>query len=189
MSLKLPSSLRRVAATLVLAGGWLWAAQAAAQSGAIAGQPAVGPATGGGVVLHSGAVFSLASAPTLAGGSLPGGVAGGAYNQSLSATGGTPPYSYALAAGSSLPAGMVLLPGGVFSGAPTAAGTYSFTVQVTDAAAQTTSVTYLLVVAPAGGGGGAGGPVAVPLGGPLASVVLALLVVAGARRRLRASGA
>ena len=106
-----------------------------AQAGAVAGQPAVGTSSGGGVVLHSGAVFALASAPALVGGSLPAGVAGGAYSQSLSATGGTPPYGFALAAGSSLPAGMALSPAGVLSGAPTAAGSYSFSIVVTDAAA------------------------------------------------------
>lgn len=178
----------RAAAAFALLAGALGAPPAAAQAGAIAGQAVAGLSSGGGVVLHSGAVIPLASTPVLTGGSLPGGVAGVAYSQSLSATGGTPPYTYALAAGSSLPAGMSLSAGGVLSGAPTAAGHYGFSVQVTDAAAQTATVTYVFSVAAAPGPGGPATPVAVPLGGPWAGTLLALLMAGGAataRRRQR----
>ncbi|MBB5636472.1 gliding motility-associated-like protein [Pedobacter cryoconitis] len=48
------------------------------------------------------------------------------------ATGGTPAYSYALAAGSNLPAGLSLSPSGLISGTPTAAGNYTFSIIVTD---------------------------------------------------------
>lgn len=170
------------AATLLALAGLAWAPQAVAQAGGVAGLPVAGPASGSGVVLYSGAIFPLASTPALAGGALPGGAAGGAYSQSLSASGGTPPYTYALAGGSSLPPGMVLSPGGVLSGMPTAAGTYSFTVQVTDAAAQTASVVYVITVA------APLGAVAVPVGGPVAGTLLALLLMgcaAAVRRRLR----
>jgi len=64
--------------------------------------------------------------------SLPGGTVGQAYSQTLAATGGTPPYTWSLASGS-LPPGLSLsASGGVVSGTPTTAGTYSFTAQVTD---------------------------------------------------------
>jgi hypothetical protein len=53
------------------------------------------------------------------------------YNQTLSATGGTPPYSWSQPAGT-LPTGLSLSPAGVITGTPTDAGGFSFTVQVTD---------------------------------------------------------
>lgn len=177
-----PLCVRRAGALVLALAGGLWALQAAAQAGAVAGQAIAGQSSGGGVVLHGGAVFAQASTPVLTGGSLPGGVAGSAYRQSLSATGGTPPYAYLLSGGS-LPPGVVLTAAGVLSGTPTAAGTYSFTVQVTDAAAQVIVVTYQWVVAPASS---PAVPVAVPLGGPVAGALLGLLLAvwgAAARRR------
>jgi hypothetical protein len=67
---------------------------------------------------------------------LPGGVAGQSYSQSLAATGGVPPYTWSVTAGT-LPAGLSLSGGGVISGTPPAAGTSSFTVRVTDGASST----------------------------------------------------
>ncbi len=75
-------------------------------------------------------------APTITTTSLPAGQVGVAYSQKMQATGGTPPYSWSLAAGA-LPAGLTLDPAtGTISGTPTASGTATFTVQVTDDAAQ-----------------------------------------------------
>jgi large repetitive protein len=51
----------------------------------------------------------------------------------LHAKGGLPPYSWQLAAGS-LPSGLSLSPAGVVSGSISAAGTFSFSLRVTDAA-------------------------------------------------------
>jgi len=63
---------------------------------------------------------------------LPAGVVGATYNQTLFAVGGTAPYAWTVADGS-LPAGLSLDPTtGVISGAPTAMGTSVFTVKVTD---------------------------------------------------------
>ena len=63
---------------------------------------------------------------------LPAGVVGVAYSQTLSATGGQPPYSWSIVAGS-LPAGLALAPStGVLSGTPSAAGSINFTVGVSD---------------------------------------------------------
>lgn len=57
---------------------------------------------------------------------------GTAYNQPLTATGGTVPYSFARTAGA-LPPGLSLSAAGVLSGTPTQPGNYSFTIAATDA--------------------------------------------------------
>src|ERR1017187_2239097 len=64
---------------------------------------------------------------------LPPGMAGVAYTGSIGATGGTPPYTFAIVSGA-LPAGLTFSPGGSFGGTPTAFGTFKFTVRVTDSA-------------------------------------------------------
>ncbi len=78
--------------------------------------------------------------------------AGAAYSATLTATGGSGSgYTFAVTQGS-LPAGLVLSPGGVLSGtvAPTVtAGKYSFTVTATDSAGDTGTVTESLLVDPA----------------------------------------
>ncbi|MGH9777642.1 MAG: Ig domain-containing protein [Candidatus Acidiferrales bacterium] len=69
---------------------------------------------------------------------LPDGINGTAYSQTLTATGGTPPYMWSLASGSGpLPGGVMLASSGVLSGTPTQTGTFSLTVQVRDSAAGT----------------------------------------------------
>ena len=77
------------------------------------------------------------------------GVVGTPYSQSFAAGGGTPPYCYAIAAGS-LPAGLALsaATGGV-SGTPGAAGTGVFTIAATDARGCTGTQSYTLTVFPA----------------------------------------
>ena len=67
----------------------------------------------------------------------PSGMVGIAYTDTLTATGGTTPYTWSVSAGT-LPAGITLNAStGVLAGTPTAAGTSSFTIKVTDAASQT----------------------------------------------------
>lgn len=68
-----------------------------------------------------------------------------AYSTTLSATGGTSPYTWARTAGA-LPTGLTLSSAGVISGTPTAAGTYSFTLTVTDSGAAATSKAFSLTV-------------------------------------------
>lgn len=65
---------------------------------------------------------------------LPSGTEQAAYSEDLTAIGGTTPYVWDLTPGSDpLPPGLTLSSGGTISGTPTAAGTYPFTVRVTDA--------------------------------------------------------
>jgi hypothetical protein len=89
---------------------------------------------------------------TVSPGSIPNGNVGSAYSQSLSASGGTSPYSFAITAGG-LPAGLTLSGAGVLSGTPTAGGTFTFTVTATDSAAApgpfTGSQVYSLTIADA----------------------------------------
>jgi hypothetical protein len=56
--------------------------------------------------------------------SLPSGVVGSPYSATLTATGGTPSYTWSQVSGGALPAGLSLGNAGVFSGTPTTAGTY-----------------------------------------------------------------
>ena len=76
------------------------------------------------VAIASGVV--IATAPVLPNGSI-----GTVYSQTLTASGGTPPYSW-ITTGGGLPGGLTLSPTGVISGTPTTAATASFTIQVTD---------------------------------------------------------
>jgi prepilin-type N-terminal cleavage/methylation domain-containing protein len=71
--------------------------------------------------------------------SVPDGPLGTAYSQTLSASGGSVPYTWSLASGS-LPAGLTLSSGGIISGTPTSTGTSSFTVRVTDSYSPTHNV-------------------------------------------------
>ena len=73
--------------------------------------------------------------------SLSNGQQGTAYSQTLTATGGVTPYSWSITVGT-LPAGLSINAAtGVISGTPTATGTSSFTVQVTDSASPAQSRT------------------------------------------------
>ena len=79
---------------------------------------------------------------------LPGGIIGAAYTQTLAASGGTAPYSWLVTVGN-LPSGLTLGTGGVISGTPTTAGTSTFTVQVTDKGGLTaTQALGIIVIAP-----------------------------------------
>jgi putative Ig domain-containing protein len=76
--------------------------------------------------------IAQASAITITTTSLPNGTENISYSQTLSATGGVTPYIWTLTSGT-LPTGFSLSTAGVISGTPTAAGSFSFAVQVTDA--------------------------------------------------------
>ena len=92
--------------------------------------------------------------------SLPRGTVGTDYSQTLTASGGTPPYTWTITVGA-LPAGLSLNKAtGVISGIPATSGTWNFTVKVTDSAnpavtaTQALSITTELVVTTASLPGG-----------------------------------
>jgi hypothetical protein len=62
-----------------------------------------------------------------------------AYSTTLAASGGTSPYIWTLASGSSLPSGLALSSSGVLSGSGVASGLYTFSVDVTDSSSPAAS--------------------------------------------------
>ncbi len=64
--------------------------------------------------------------------SLPAGTDGQGYSAQLNGTGGTAPYTWTVASGA-LPVGLTLSSSGAISGVPSAAGTSTFSVKLTDA--------------------------------------------------------
>ncbi|SFH02915.1 Putative Ig domain-containing protein [Ensifer sp. OV372] len=78
-------------------------------------------------------------------GPLPGATVAQPYDQTISATSGTGPYSYAITG--SQPPGLTLAANGRLSGTPTVDGNFNFTIEATDANSATGSVTYSLAVA------------------------------------------
>lgn len=79
-------------------------------------------------------------------GSLPGAIRGTAYYQTLSASGGTAPYAFAVSSGA-LPDGVSLSSSGALTGTPTTIGGSLFIVTSTDAGGCTGSRTYSINVA------------------------------------------
>jgi len=74
-----------------------------------------------------------------------------AYSVTFAATGGATPYTWTVASGSTLPAGLTLAPiTGVLSGTPTTAGTYTFGITVTDSSTPPVSVTATFTLAVSG---------------------------------------
>ena len=91
-------------------------------------------------------------------GSLPQGQQGQAYSEVFSASGGTSPYSWSISAGTP-PTGIAMNANGDFAGMPRAAGTFSFTVMVTDAAHKTATGNFNVTVV---AGGNFDGPAELP---------------------------
>jgi putative Ig domain-containing protein len=85
--------------------------------------------------------------------SLPDGKVGTSYTAMLGATGGTAPYTWSLAAGTTLPSGLLLDSNGAISGTPSQAGLTTFSVQVLDASTppQVATVQLSINVQPATG--------------------------------------
>ncbi len=77
--------------------------------------------------------------------SLPRGQVDALYAATVSATGGTPGYSFSVTLGD-LPDGLALATSGAVTGTPTAAGNFAFTVEVTDSAAPSDRVTRALSI-------------------------------------------
>ena len=126
--------------TFAVTAGALPAGITLSTSGALSGTPTAGgsftftitAADGNGNTGARGYTLTVA-APTIAvaPATLPAGASGVAYNQTLTASGGTAPYSYAVTAGA-LPAGITLASNGTLSGTPTASGSFTFTATATD---------------------------------------------------------
>ena len=94
---------------------------------------------------------SASSAPGLSiatGGTLPAATQNSPYSTMLQATGGTLPYTWS--SSGTLPPGLAISPAGVISGTPTAAGTFPFSVIVTDAGGGTSLGSFSLTVNSAG---------------------------------------
>lgn len=104
------------------------------------------------VVSGSGFTFSTSGLPAAS--------VGVAYSGALVVSGGTAPYAFSVVAGS-LPPGLSVNAAGVFSGTPTAAGNFVFTVRVTDSAANAAEAVVVMAV------GGQGQCNAVPNSGGL----------------------
>jgi len=126
-----------------------------AATGAIAGTPTAGGSFSFTIKVTDGLggtsakayKVTIISAPTVTTTSLPNAELGAAYTAPLAGTGGTPPYSWSLAGGSSpLPSGLNLASTGVISGTPASPGTFTFTVQLTDAGSATATKALQIVV-------------------------------------------
>ncbi|MEK6285730.1 MAG: putative Ig domain-containing protein [Acidobacteriota bacterium] len=111
---------------------------------------------------------------------LPPGVVGTFYSQTVAASGGTAPFTFTVSSGG-LPPGLTLNPAtGVISGTPTAAGTFNFTITATDSSLCTGSLVFSIQITgvppppppppPPGG--------AVPTLSEWGAILMALLIIA-----------
>jgi Putative Ig domain len=95
------------------------------------------------------ATATLAATPVFAPATLPNGTVGVPFGQTLTGSGGTPPFSFSVTAGA-LPAGVTLTPAGglgLLSGTPTAPGTSTFTIRVTDSGGFFTELPFTMTIA------------------------------------------
>jgi hypothetical protein len=95
------------------------------------------------------------------------------YSQTITASGGTAPYTFTIASGA-LPVGLVLSPTGLISGTPAQSGIFNVTIRATDSVGCQGSRAYSLVILPA----------LAPAGGPTLSfaglmILTVLLAAAG----------
>jgi len=145
-------------------GGYTWSVSAGALPGGLSLSPASGTISGSPTTVGSFSftvqvrdsnqdtttqafTLSIVSAltittqPTLHGGAVNVG-----YSQSIVVVGGNAPYTWSISAGA-LPAGLTLAPAsGAISGTPTAAGNFTFTVQVVDAASVSVNKAFSIAV-------------------------------------------
>jgi hypothetical protein len=84
-----------------------------------------------GDILTASYTLEVLSTITLSPTTLPDGTKNSAYNQTITASGGAAPYTFAVTSGA-LPSGLSLSSGGVLSGTPTVVGSFNFTVTATD---------------------------------------------------------
>lgn len=97
------------------------------------------------IVINAAGCLTISISPL----SLPAAMLGSFYNQTITASGGTAPYSFLVTSGT-LPPGLILTSSSpstaLLSGVPTAIGTYTFTVTATDALGCAASRIYTVVV-------------------------------------------
>jgi len=86
---------------------------------------------------------------TLSPTSLPNATYETAYSATITASGGTTPYTYSATSTGSLPAGLTLITSGTISGTPTVTGSFSFTIKATDSNDLNGTQNYTLIVSPA----------------------------------------
>ena len=78
---------------------------------------------------------------------LPSGQVSSAYSTAVTATGGTPPYTWSISSGA-VPTGLSLATGtGVISGTPSASGTFNIALTVRDAQAASTTANFSITIA------------------------------------------
>jgi hypothetical protein len=78
---------------------------------------------------------------------LPAGKVNTPYYVTLTETGGTAPYTWSQTSGGAMPAGITLSNAGVFTGTPTAAGTFGpYTLQVTDSSSDMATISLSLTI-------------------------------------------
>ncbi|HUG44738.1 MAG TPA: ice-binding family protein, partial [Acidobacteriota bacterium] len=106
-------------------------------------------ARNGAVTLDTNNVAVCPACPpiTLSPSTLPNGSVGTAYSETIAASGGTAPHTFSIISGS-LPPGLALSSGGVISGTPTTAGSFTFTVRATDSDGCFGSQIYTIVINP-----------------------------------------
>ena len=78
------------------------------------------------------------------------GTVGAPYSLTLTASGGTAPYTFTASSNSGMPPGLVLTANGLLSGTPTAAGLFNIYFTVTDAASHTLAVAYPIAIEQSG---------------------------------------
>ena len=117
-------------------------------AGGVSLAASVGSQSGGSISVLASQTFTIhinAVGVTIAPTTLPDAVLNSAYSQTLTASGGTPSYNWALALGS-LPSGMSLSSSGQLSGTPTQLGVFPMTVTASDQAGNVAVQSYELAV-------------------------------------------
>jgi hypothetical protein len=140
--------------TFAVTSGALPTGLSLSSAGAITGTPSAGgpftftvQATDGGANTGSKSytVTIGSNSLTVSPASLPNGFTGTAYNQTVTASGGSGPYTFAIASGA-LPTGLSLSNAGAITGTPTTSGPFSFTIQTTDSSSNTGSKSYTVTI-------------------------------------------